>query len=72
MSTLITPERTAHYDAGHVTVRIACTVEIRFPTTASARLAKGTEAQLQNIEVPPLWSELDEGLSFKRLPGGEF
>ena len=53
MSTLTNPERTAHYDAGYVTVRIAGTVEIRFPITASARLAKGTEAQLQNIEVSP-------------------
>ena len=75
MSTFTAPQQTAHYDAGYVTVRIAGTVEIRFPTTASARLVKGTEAQLQNIEVSPLglhWPELDEDLSLKGLLRGEF
>lgn len=75
MSTLTNPERTAHYDAGYVTVRIVGTVEIRFPIAASARLAKGTEAQLQNIKVSPFglhWPELDEDLSFKGLLRGEF
>ncbi len=63
------------YDGGYVTVRIAGTVEIRFPITASARLGKGTEAQLKNIEVSPFglhWPELDEDLSFKGLLNGEF
>jgi hypothetical protein len=75
MSTLTVPKRTAHYAAGFVTVRIAGTVEIRFPITASSRLAKGTEAQLENIEVSPFglhWPELDEDLSFKGLLKGEF
>ena len=75
MGILTNPERTAHYDAGYVTVRIAGTVEIRFPIAASARLAKGTEAQLQNIEVSPFglhWPQLDEDLSFKGLLRGEF
>ena len=75
MSTLTVPKRTASYDGGYVTVRIAGTVEIRFPITASARLAKGTEAQLKNIEVSPFglhWPELDEDLSFKGLLNGEF
>ncbi len=75
MNTLTAPERTAHYDSGYVTVRIAATVEIRFPITASARLAKGNEAQLKNIEVSPFglhWPELDEDLSFKGLLKGEF
>jgi hypothetical protein len=75
MSTLTAPKRTAHYDGGYVTVRIAGTVEIRFPITASPRLTKGTEAQLKNIEVSPFglhWPELDEDLSFKGLLKGEF
>ena len=74
MSTLTVPKRTAHYDGGFVTVRIANTVEIRFPVTASVRLARGTEAQLKNIEVSPFglhWPELDEDLSFKGLLNGE-
>ena len=74
MSTLTVPKRTAHYDGGFVTVRIANTVEIRFPVTASARLARGTEAQLKNIEVSPFglhWPELYEDLSFKGLLNGE-
>ena len=75
MSTLTAPERTAHYNGGYVTVRIAGTVEIRFPITASARLAKGTEEQLKNMEVSPFglhWPDLDEDLSFKGLLKGEF
>jgi hypothetical protein len=75
MSTLTAPERTAHYNGGYVTVRIAGTVEIRFPITASARLAKGTEEQLKNMEVSPFglhWPDLDEDLSFKGLLRGEF
>ena len=70
MSTLTTPSRTAHYDGGSVTVRIAGKVEIRFPITASVRLAKGTDAELKNIEVSPFglhWPDLNEGLSFKGL-----
>ena len=69
------PKRTAHYDGGYVTVRIAGAVEIRFPITASPRLSKGTETQLKNIEVSPFglhWPELDEDLSFKGLLKGEF
>lgn len=75
MSTLTAPKRTAYYDGGYVIVRIAGTVEIRFPITASARLEKGTEAQLKNIEVSPFglhWPELDEDLSFKGLLNGQF
>ena len=69
------PKRTAHYDSGYVTVRIAGTVEIRFPITASPRLPKGTEAHFRKIEVSPFglnWPELDEDLSFKGLLKGEF
>lgn len=72
---MTTPKRTAHYEGGYVTVRIAGTFEIRFPITASPRLAKGTETQLKNIEVSPFglhWPELDEDLSFKGLLKGEF
>jgi hypothetical protein len=68
-----TQQKQPRCGAGYVTVRIAGTVEIRFPTTASARLVKGTEAQLQNIEVSPLglhWPELDEDISFKGLLRG--
>ena len=75
MSTWTAPERTAHDNGGYVTVRIAGTVEIRFPITASARLAKGTEEQLKNMEVSPFglhWPDLDEDLSFKGLLKGEF
>jgi hypothetical protein len=75
MPCITVSKRTAHYDSGYVTVRIAGTVEIRFPITASVRLAKGTEAQLKNIEVSPFglhWPDLDEDLPFKGLLNGEF
>ena len=74
MSALTAPKRTAHYSGGYVAVRIADTVEIRFPVTACPRLARGTEDQLKNIEVSPFglhWPDLDEDLSFKGLLNGE-
>lgn len=70
LSALTVYKRTAYYDGGYVIIRIAGTVEIRFPITASARLEKGTEAQLKKIEVSPFglhWPDLDEDLSFKGL-----
>ena len=46
--------------------------EIRFPVRANPRLARGTPAQLRNIEISPFglhWPDLDEDLSFRGIFG---
>ena len=74
LNTLSAPKNTAVYSGGYVTVRIAGTVEIKFPSGLNPRLARGTDAQLKNIEVSPFglhWPDLDEALCFKGLLKGE-
>jgi len=74
MNTLSAPQNTADSSGGYVTVRIAGTVEIKFPTGLNPRHARGTAAQLKNIEVSPFglhWPDLDEDLSFKGLLKGK-
>jgi hypothetical protein len=71
--TNLTPE--AKYAKGHIIVRMGDGVEIRFPTARNPRLARGTAAQLNNIEVSPYglhWPDLDEDLSFKGLAVGNY
>jgi Protein of unknown function (DUF2442) len=74
MNTLSAPQNTADSSGGYETVHIAGTVEIKFPTGLTPRLARGTAAQLKNIEVSPFglhWPDLDEDLSFKGLLKGK-
>jgi hypothetical protein len=50
-------------------------IEVRFPTAANPRLAKGTPRQLNNIEISPYglhWPDLDEDLSFRGLLAGNY
>lgn len=50
-------------------------VEVRFPAKENPRLAKGTSAQLNNIEISPFglhWPDLNEDLSFDGLLRGDF
>ena len=50
-------------------------VEVRFPITENPSLARGTPAQLNNVEVSPFglhWPDLDEDLSFEGLLRGDF
>ena len=63
------------YKGGHIIVRMASGVEIRFPVSGNPRLAGGTPRQLNNIEVSPFglhWPELDEDLSFRGLLEGDY
>jgi Protein of unknown function (DUF2442) len=49
--------------------------EIRFRPSRNPRLAKGTPAQLKNIEVSAYglhWPDLDEDLSFRGMLEGDF
>ncbi len=50
-------------------------VEIRFPVAQNPRLARGTDAQLNNIGISPYglhWPDLDEDLSFRGIMEGDF
>jgi hypothetical protein len=50
-------------------------LEIRFPAARNPRLAKGDDAQLNNVEVSPFgvhWPDLDEDLSFAGLSAGDY
>lgn len=49
--------------------------EIRFPVAQNPRLAAGTAAQLNRVEISPFgihWPDLDEDLSFEGLRAGNF
>ena len=64
----------AHVD-GEIIVRMESGAEIRFPAAKNPRLAHGTAAQLNRIEISPFglhWPELDEDLSFCGLQEGDF
>jgi len=75
MSTLVDTAKKAFYRDGHILIEMDSGVEIRFPVNRNPRLAKGTPAQLNNIEVSPFglhWPDLDEDLSFRGLFEGDF
>ena len=60
---------------GTVVIRMPSGLEIRFPVTSNPRLAKGNDAQLNNVEVSPFgvhWPDLDEDLSFAGLCTGDY
>ena len=60
---------------GHVVIAMTSGAEIRFPVTVNPRLAKGTEEQLNRIEISPFgvhWPDLDEDLSFRGLLAGDY
>jgi hypothetical protein len=50
-------------------------LEVRFPVVANPRLAKGTAAELNQIDISPLglhWPALDEDLSLRGLLDGNY
>jgi hypothetical protein len=74
MSALIDNARSAVVRDGLVVISLASGKEIRFAVAENPRLAKGTEAQLNRIELSPYgihWPDLDEDLSFERLLRGD-
>lgn len=74
MSTLIDSARSAVYEDGMIVVMMDSGGEIRFPVRANPRLARGTLAQLRNIEISPFglhWPDLDEDLSFRGILAGD-
>ena len=60
---------------GYIVVMMESGVEIKFPIKDNKRLAKGTDKQLNNIEISPYglhWPDLDEDLSFSGLLRGDY
>lgn len=63
------------YRKGCVIVKMESGVEVRFPVARNPRLARGTPAELNHIEVSPYglhWPDLDEDLSFRGLLAGDY
>lgn len=75
MNTLLDTAKAAHYIDGRIVIEMHSGLEIRFPVRGNPRLAKGTPAQLNRIELSPFglhWPELDEDLSLKGLMEGNY
>jgi len=74
MSTLVDIARSAIHSNGEIIVRMENGAEIRFPVAQNPRLGKGTNRQLNHIEISPFglhWPDLDEDLSFRGLLEGD-
>lgn len=75
MSTLLDKAKAASCRDGYVTIQMESGLELRFPVAENPRLSRGTEAQLNNIELSPFgihWPDLDEDLSFKGIQAGNY
>jgi hypothetical protein len=75
MKTLADTVRKAVYRNGKIIVTMGNSHELRFPVAQNPRLARGTVAQLNNIEISPFglhWPDLDEDLSFRGFADGDF
>ena len=75
MSVLIDSGRSAIFRDGQIIITMRSGKEIRFPVAGNPRLARGTAAQLNRIELSPYgihWPELDEDLSFQGLLNGDY
>lgn len=75
MSILHDLAQSASFDGTAIVVTMHSGAQFRFPVAENPRLAHGTAAQLNNIELSPFglhWPELNEDLSFRGLAAGEF
>jgi Protein of unknown function (DUF2442) len=75
MNTLTDIAVTAVHTNGQIVIRMENGAEIRFPVATNPRLARGTQQQLNHIEISPFglhWPELDEDLSFRGLAEGNY
>ncbi len=78
MRILTDSARSAVFRDGEIIIVMESGAEIRFPSTANPRLARGTTEQLSHIELSPYgihWPELDEDISVENMllgqPSGE-
>jgi hypothetical protein len=65
----------AHVENGMLVLVMSTGMELRFPVSSNPRLAKGSERELNNIEISPFglhWPDLDEDLSFAGLASGDY
>ena len=75
MNVITEKAQTAFYENGEIVLKMISGTEYRFPASRNPRLAKGSPAQLNNIEISPFglhWPELDEDLSFRGIAEGDF
>jgi hypothetical protein len=75
MSSLIDSARSAVYRDGMIVVMMDNGSEFRFPAKSHPRLARGTAAQISNIEISPVglhWPDLDEDLCFRGILAGDY
>ncbi len=75
MSVLTDSARSAVFRDGQIIITMESGNEIRFPVAGNPRLARGTAAQLNRIELSPYgihWPDLDEDLSFQGLLRGDY
>lgn len=75
INTLADTAHRAFHSEGHIIIVMASGIEVRFPIAKNPRLARGTPAQLDHIELSPLglhWPDLDEDLAFRGLLDGNF
>ena len=67
--------RSAVFRDGQIIINMQSGTEIRFPVAENPRLARGTPAQLNHVELSPFgihWPDLDEDLSFRGLLAGDW
>ena len=65
----------AWHESGRILVKLSTGRTVDFPVSASPRLARGTPAQLNRIEISPFglhWPDLDEDLSTAGILAGRF
>jgi hypothetical protein len=75
MSNLIDTPRSAGVRDGFIFVVLQSGAELRFPVSASPRLAAATPAQLNSIELSPCglhWPDFDEDLSIRGIAHGDY
>jgi hypothetical protein len=75
MNTLADVACSARFQDGFIVVSMQSGAELRFPVSGNARLAQGTPAQLNNIEISPFglhWPDLDEDLSIRGIAKGDY
>lgn len=74
MSTLVDTPRIAGFQDGFVFVILESGTELRFRAADNPRLAQGTPAQINNIELSAFglhWPDLDEDLSIRGIAQGD-
>ena len=74
MSTLGDTVQSARFEDGFIVVCTQSGAQLRFPVAENPRLAGGTPAQLNNIEISPFglhWPDLDEDLSLRGIAQGD-